>query len=725
MAKKSTPKKEPSNKLPNNLRNYGTVIFPTCDICGSKIKTSLKNPNHYEGFLDAETQKKVHFNKESNCRETFYNKKNVGEYGKQFIGLVSELPMVINTPRDFFFTELTKGQIILHIEHESLTNNELESLKGFLENGKQGDMHEYQYKCIASDKDDIFESTIIPKCNICGDKHMLVPGKECGNMWLQKNTNTNPATFNLICENCYHQAADQPEQKESVATKPFYYNYKPYKINREAQFNGIDGNGKNQIQNAIIIGETKDEYITTLKERIGDILPLGYHKSRLIKWLDVEAEQPAKKAAPKSTKPTPPITGFNGCSCHPFASWEESDKAHNQKFQIGDQVINRCNKKVGFIHGAANHEGNYVTVNYGKKPSDIELQHVAQLEPIQLATIKNTKKSKVVATKDKQPKKAQQTATEIEILGIFYTHTRPHILLELGAGINIEWLDDNPDNLLEETFYFDQEPKGLRPDNWFEIHLWLLERGFTVNEVTQEFKEYLEDREFTKPIGARDLPYYLIDKQFGYNKHNVCVYGEINVTEISIDSRKVHATANIAKASLGWAFGHRVGNKYTHSGAGGSSSGISYHEFHQYKTKEDAGTAALYYILREFESEKKKAPPAAAKVYQKAIDVVNNQIAGKPEPKAFGTLDNNHPQVKNIVATKPEPKPKVNRDDLLKFRCTADFKKLAAKIAGQTNLSIADVMHHALQALVISPVDEKIREVIKDHFSPEDVINII
>ena len=72
------------------------------------------------------------------------------------------------------------------------------------------------------------------------------------------------------------------------------------------------------------------------------------------------------------------IKGLNGCSCHPFTSWEECNKAHRQKFKVGDSVKNRCTGSVGTIYNEVDHQG-YVSVKYGKFPRDIHGEHVAQL----------------------------------------------------------------------------------------------------------------------------------------------------------------------------------------------------------------------------------------------------------------------------------------------------------------------------------------------------------
>lgn len=45
----------------------------------------------------------------------------------------------------------------------------------------------------------------------------------------------------------------------------------------------------------------------------------------------------------------PFITGYYGCKCHPFLTWEECEKAHRQRFKVGDVVKNRCNGRIGSV----------------------------------------------------------------------------------------------------------------------------------------------------------------------------------------------------------------------------------------------------------------------------------------------------------------------------------------------------------------------------------------
>lgn len=132
---------------------------------------------------------------------------------------------------------------------------------------------------------------------------------------------------------------------------------------------------------------------------------------------------------PKDNKRIKPrITGLNGCKCHPFASWKESGKYHNQKFQVGDKVQNRCKKTVGFINGIADQSGNYYTVKYGKLASDIQLEHAAQLS--MLVPVSSPLNPNFVATKNKASTAAKPYNGKLEIGSLFRTNysSRIHIV---------------------------------------------------------------------------------------------------------------------------------------------------------------------------------------------------------------------------------------------------------------------------------------------------------
>lgn len=73
------------------------------------------------------------------------------------------------------------------------------------------------------------------------------------------------------------------------------------------------------------------------------------------------------------------ITGYNGCSCHPFSSWDECNKAHKQKLEIGTPVRNRHTGKKGYVHEIG--DDYFYIVKYGILPRDNHLEHSAQLIP--------------------------------------------------------------------------------------------------------------------------------------------------------------------------------------------------------------------------------------------------------------------------------------------------------------------------------------------------------
>lgn len=80
------------------------------------------------------------------------------------------------------------------------------------------------------------------------------------------------------------------------------------------------------------------------------------------------------------------ITGYYGCSCHPFASWKDCDQAHRQKLKVGQVVEGRCHGRVGIVDQDTCRQG-FCLVKYGPLQSDIHQEHVANLVPssIQLA----------------------------------------------------------------------------------------------------------------------------------------------------------------------------------------------------------------------------------------------------------------------------------------------------------------------------------------------------
>lgn len=67
------------------------------------------------------------------------------------------------------------------------------------------------------------------------------------------------------------------------------------------------------------------------------------------------------------------ITGYYGCSCHPFESWEECAREHKKKLNIGDRVKSRHTGKEGYITEIIDREQNFYMA------SVIGFEHAASL----------------------------------------------------------------------------------------------------------------------------------------------------------------------------------------------------------------------------------------------------------------------------------------------------------------------------------------------------------
>ena len=95
------------------------------------------------------------------------------------------------------------------------------------------------------------------------------------------------------------------------------------------------------------------------------------------------------EGVPQYEHDRPYIMGNYGCSCHPFLSWPDCQKAHKQKLKTGLVVRNRCLGTIGVVHEDTDAQG-FCLVKYGDLPRDIHSEHVAQLAPhsIQLAFFK-------------------------------------------------------------------------------------------------------------------------------------------------------------------------------------------------------------------------------------------------------------------------------------------------------------------------------------------------
>jgi hypothetical protein len=72
------------------------------------------------------------------------------------------------------------------------------------------------------------------------------------------------------------------------------------------------------------------------------------------------------------------ITGYYGCRCHPFESWDECERAHNQMFNVGDRVRSRHTGILGEVSKICEEKG-FVIVKEGDRECDHVLNHVACL----------------------------------------------------------------------------------------------------------------------------------------------------------------------------------------------------------------------------------------------------------------------------------------------------------------------------------------------------------
>lgn len=73
------------------------------------------------------------------------------------------------------------------------------------------------------------------------------------------------------------------------------------------------------------------------------------------------------------------ITGYHGCSCHPFRNWKESNARHKQKFTLGAKVRNRCTGEYGEITEVSGNNYYLVDYTFEDKASDNQLEHAAML----------------------------------------------------------------------------------------------------------------------------------------------------------------------------------------------------------------------------------------------------------------------------------------------------------------------------------------------------------
>lgn len=117
--------------------------------------------------------------------------------------------------------------------------------------------------------------------------------------------------------------------------------------------------------------------------------------------------------------------------------------------------------------------------------------------------------------------------------------------------------------------------------------------------------------------------------QFGYNEHDVCVEGAINVLLLKMDNSKIHAEAYVSKGQRGWVIGTRYDCKYDAMGFYGSCSGCFYDAVDQYETQEEATNVVHEQIINQLQTDLSKAPDNIKKHFINAIKVLETQMQTK------------------------------------------------------------------------------------------------
>lgn len=76
----------------------------------------------------------------------------------------------------------------------------------------------------------------------------------------------------------------------------------------------------------------------------------------------------------------PFITGYYGCSCHPYESWADLKHHEQKKVKQGQKVMCRCTKREGVVYSVKDKGINgWCIVKYGPLPKNHELEHTSTL----------------------------------------------------------------------------------------------------------------------------------------------------------------------------------------------------------------------------------------------------------------------------------------------------------------------------------------------------------
>ena len=137
--------------------------------------------------------------------------------------------------------------------------------------------------------------------------------------------------------------------------------------------------------------------------------------------------------------------------------------------------------------------------------------------------------------------------------------------------------------------------------------------------------------------------------EFVYNEHGVCVYGAIET--VNIQDKKVKLIVKVAQASKAWVHG-----VWTETTTSGMTCGCFLDSTYQYKSSEEATTAALYGALQWFSTAFNDSLVSidVKKSIGAVIEQIHRSINGKEIPT---TIDGKKEQYKQNQLQEPTPTP--------------------------------------------------------------------
>lgn len=170
------------------------------------------------------------------------------------------------------------------------------------------------------------------------------------------------------------------------------------------------------------------------------------------------------------------ITGYYGCSCHPFKDWDECELFHKRKFTSNEWVKHRCTGKRGVIARKTDKQG-FCLVKYGPVPSDIHQQHSAQLEPCD--PIEEMDKEKHSGNGTSEPKisigaKVSKKTTHYVEMNEFYFPPGTNVYIDKSDPIKwfIGLIDSDGGNgsILYDHIATKEKAEKIAEENRFQVH---------------------------------------------------------------------------------------------------------------------------------------------------------------------------------------------------------------------------------------------------------------